>query len=503
MAAVAAATAAVAAAPAALHAAAAGLPAGYQQQQQQQQQGRQEPKDEDVPNTPPPTLKAPQSPHELSSQRVVRRLSHERVALHARQHLHPSQAQQASDGKPHHSPHPVRHVALHARANLHNHAHPNQPASPPRHPRQASVSGPATHVLQEAPPSPFARQAAQQRALAWGPFDAAAALPALPGNQPQAAAAAAAQPTAAAALQPAVPAGGKAAAASAAAGPTSHAVPWSPGMQSPSGDLSRDSSFGEELVPAARAIAAAEAVREVDGATSAAGTAAVAGSSTLASRRPPPLQHVGSGSSDALTLTPTPLTTPGPRGRQQQQGDGATPAAAEASSTTGSGPAGMWGMFAALLPALRSPGGSAITAAAAEGSEPDLLLRRSLLAHRIPSFTSSREPSPVTPYSARRRGGLGDLPEQPRRWARAGLELWHCVLEGRDVGCCLPGVHAIGSTALPASHTPAPPRLCQQAHTRARHHAPQEQPAAHGFSRLGGQLAPAAGQPPAAPAVLW
>ena len=184
-------------------------------------------------------------------------------------------------------------------------------------------------------------------------------------------------------------------------------------MQSPSGDLSRDSSFGEELVPAARAIAAAEAVREADGAARAASAAAGATSSALATRRPPPLQHVGSGSSDMLTLTPTPLPTPGPKRQKQQQQQGGAESAA--STSGGSGAGSMWGMFAALLPALRSPGGSAIIATTAEAAgEPEL--RRRLLAHRIPSFTSSREPSPVTPYSTRRRGGLGDLPEQPRRW---------------------------------------------------------------------------------------
>lgn len=355
-----------------------------------------------MPNTPPPTLKAPHSPHELSSQRVARRLSQERVALHAR-HRPASQAQQqdggqpASEGKPHHSAPAVRHVALHARANLHQHAappaQPHHLASPPRHPRQAAA------VQQEAPPSPFAGRA-QERALSWGPFDAAAALPAVQSGQPQPAAA----PPAPA------PAGGKAAAASAAAGPASHAVPWSPGMQSPSGDLSRDSSFGEELVPAARSIAAAEAVRQVDAAAGAA-----AGGSALASRRPPPLQHVGSGSSDALSLTPTPLATPGPQRQPQPQG-GTAGAAPAGSCTASSGAASVWGVFATFLPTLRSPGGSVAPTPAADGPEPELRRRRSLLAHRIPSFTSSREPSPVTPYSARRRGGLGDLPEQPRRW---------------------------------------------------------------------------------------
>ena len=375
---------------AAVAAAAPGSPVVGQRQPLHQ---RQPEKDEEVPHTPPPTLKAPASPHELASQRVARRLSHERVALHARAHqrAHPAhgEAPQQGEGKQHQGAYGHRQVALHARTHLH---HPSQPlAHLQRQPRSPAAA--AAGEQQEVPPSPFAQRAAQERAASWGPFDAAAALPPAQGDQQQPAAAA---PPAAGAAS-----GKAAAAASAAAGPTSHAVPWSPGMQSPAGDLSRDSSFGEELVPAARAKAAADAVRQVDLTAAAAATASPA----LAAHRPPPLRHVGSDGSDALTLTPTPRLTPGPQR--------AAIAAAGADGGAPAGLAGVWAMFAALLPTLRSPVGGGEDQ---PDGQPELRRRRSLLAHRIPSFTSSREPSPVTPYSARRRGGLGDLPERPHRW---------------------------------------------------------------------------------------
>ncbi|KAL4428651.1 hypothetical protein ABPG77_009757, partial [Micractinium sp. CCAP 211/92] len=94
-------------------------------------------------------------------------------------------------------------------------------------------------------------------------------------------------PVAAASSQPVLPDAGalQRAVTSAAAGPSSHAVPWSPGMHSPAGSLSRASSLGEELVPAARAKAAADAARTWEQGQ------AAASSGSGGAWAPPPAQH--------------------------------------------------------------------------------------------------------------------------------------------------------------------------------------------------------------------
>ena len=154
-------------------------------------------------------------------------------------------------------------------------------------------------------------------------------------------------------------------------------------MQSPGGTLSRDSSYGDEVVPAARAKAAADAVRERELATAAGASPA----------------------SGAL-----PLLSPVAPAQPQQQPD--AEAQASGSSGTANTLAGLSGLLAALLPAAaRSGVGGGGEQAPAAGEQTPPRRRRSLLAHRIPSF-SSRDASPATPASARRRGGLMDLPER-------------------------------------------------------------------------------------------
>lgn len=320
---------------------------------QHAQQGVAE--EEDVPHTPPPTLKAPQSPREVTR---------------ARRQLPPKPPQpllQATEQPPAQSWERLQ-----------------QPQQQHEH-SQEGVALPWVASSRAA----GAAQSSQQPFISNRRLsleDAARAAGITPPFEQQQ------QPafTAAAHGSGAQQAGGQLlrATSSSTAGPSSHAVPWLSGMQSPSGLLSRDSSYGTEVVPAARAKAAADAVLEVDGE-----------------------QGVPRLLFDSLTAAsscPQPQASVGPRAADQ------LPGAASAAR----GMAGFAALLAAVLPGRRGVDGSD------ESSVSAMLLQhqgRSRL-RRLSSSGSSGSmesggSSPRTPASARLRGGLTDLPERlTSRW---------------------------------------------------------------------------------------
>jgi hypothetical protein len=331
--------------------------------QQQQQQPEEQPLgEEDMPTTPPPTLKVPQSPREGCKPR--------------------GQAQ-------------ARSLA-----------------------RQLSMSDEQQQEQQQllglVPPSPFGSslgldlqqrpqlqlQAAAQQQQQQQPLP----VP-LSGSQ------------AGAALNPAAAPGSTA--ESASAGVVSHAVPWSPGAQSPASSLSRVSSYhsdgigGEEPVAAAPAKAAADAAKELEEwrlRRQAAATAELrasldlgsSGSQAGGSQRMLRVESADSLRSLAVLPAPPAVAALAPA---------SAPAPPPAAGSTGSG-GKLAGWLGALLPAGAPQGDPSQQQLPPRGRRPSVG-RLALGGVLGGSFASS---APSTALGGRlRKGGLVELPDRQLR----------------------------------------------------------------------------------------
>ncbi|EFN59997.1 hypothetical protein CHLNCDRAFT_133154 [Chlorella variabilis] len=329
--------------------------------------------DDDIPTTPPPTLKAPHSPREVAKPR--------------------QQQQQQQAGQ-----------------------------QQQQQQQWAVALGPEAGQPRPTPSSPFvcktpAQQAQQQAQQAAAAVQGLGQPPAAAVGSQAGAGAAAAAAGDRAAGQPPV-----SAAASAAQGITSHAVPWSPGMQSPAGALSRDSSCGDEPVSAARAKAAADAVRELEQwqqqhalqAGTQAGSGSRDGAGGLTGRLGQPqlqLQRLESAGS-SISLPPLASALSAPPAMP-------TPPAASPGSASSGSALGSW--LGGLL-----PGQWGAAAADQAGQQQRQRRVRRQPVHRLPlaGMLAGREggggsggSTPRTPQSGRPKmvGGLVELPERTGR----------------------------------------------------------------------------------------